>query len=79
VQSQERAAEVERALATLRPKEAQILRLRFGIGVDAEQTLEEIGAAYGVTRERIRQVEGMALKKLSRGQRRERLAGFIGL
>lgn len=79
VQSRELAEEVARALADLTPKEAQILRLRFGIGVDTALTLEEIGAAYGVTRERIRQVEGMALKKLSRRQYRERLAGFIGL
>ncbi len=78
VQSRELAEEVARALADLTPKEAQILRLRFGIGVDTALTLEEIGAAYGVTRERIRQVEGMALKKLSRGHPRERLAGFIG-
>ena len=78
VRSKELAEEVARALADLTPKEAQILRLRFGIGVDTALTLEEIGAAYGVTRERIRQVEGMALKKLSRRQYRERLAGFIG-
>jgi RNA polymerase primary sigma factor len=79
VQSQELAEEVERTLAAaLTPKEAEIVRLRFGIGVDTALTLEEIGAAYGVTRERIRQVEGMALKKLSRRQYRERLAGFAG-
>ena len=77
VQSGELTAGVERALSTLTPKEAQILRRRFGIGVEAEQTLKEIGAAYGVTRERIRQVEVMALKKLSRGQPREGLAGFV--
>ena len=78
VQSQELTEEVDRALAALTPKEAQILRRRFGIGVGDEQTLEEIGRAYGVTRERIRQVEGMALKKLSRGRHRERLAAFVG-
>jgi len=78
VQSKELAEEVERTLAALTPKEAQIVRLRFGIGVDTALTLEEIGAAYGVTRERIRQVEMMALKKLSRPQYRERLAGFAG-
>ncbi len=77
IQSGELSAEVGRALSTLTPKEAQILRCRFGIGVEAEQTLKEVGAAYGVSRERIRQVEAMALNKLSRGEPRERLAGFI--
>lgn len=76
VQSKELAEEVERALGALRPKEAQIIRGRFGIGADAEQTLQELGTVYGVTRERIRQVEMMGLKKLSRGQLRE-LASFI--
>ena len=78
VQSKELTEEVDRALAALTPKEAQILRRRFGIGVGDEQTLEEVGRAYGVTRERIRQVAVMALKKLSRGQHRERLAAFVG-
>ena len=77
VQSKELAGEVERALASLTPREAQVLRLRFGIGVDDTQTLDAVGMAYGVTRERIRQVEMIALKKLSCGQRRERLAGFM--
>ena len=77
VQSEELVKEVKRTLATLPPKEAQIVRLRFGIGVAAEKTLEEIGAVYGVTRERIRQVEKMALEKLSLGERRERLAVFV--
>jgi len=77
VQGKELVEEVERVLAALPPKEAQVVRLRFGIGVDAAQTLAEIGAVYGVTRERIRQVEEMALKKLSRGQCRDRLAVFV--
>jgi RNA polymerase primary sigma factor len=77
VQSKELAGEVERALASLTPREAQVLRLRFGIGVDDTQTLDAVGMAYGVTRERIRLVEMIALKKLSCGQRRERLSGFM--
>jgi RNA polymerase primary sigma factor len=55
---------VERALGTLSNKEAQILRLRFGFGDEAEQTLEEIGRRFGVTRERIRQIQARALDKL---------------
>jgi RNA polymerase primary sigma factor len=78
VQTKELAEEVERALATLTSKEAQILRLRFGISGDAVQTLGEIGAVYGLTRERIRQVEAIALRKLSRGAARRRLEGFVG-
>jgi RNA polymerase primary sigma factor len=77
VQSTELAEAVERVLADLPPKEAQIIRGRFGIGLDSEQTLHELGTVYGVTRERIRQIEMMGLKKLSRGQLRERLAHFI--
>ena len=78
VQTKELAEEVGRALATLTPKEAQILRLRFGISGDAVQTLGEIGAVYGLTRERIRQVEAIALRKLARGPARRRLEGFVG-
>ncbi|MFQ5830220.1 MAG: sigma-70 family RNA polymerase sigma factor [Candidatus Methylomirabilia bacterium] len=79
VQSKEIAEEVERALSALSAKEAQIVRLRFGIGVGTAQTLKEVGIAFGVTRERVRQVEVMALKKLASGQRRGRLARFIGV
>jgi RNA polymerase primary sigma factor len=55
---------VERALAMLSPKEREILRLRFGIGADGEHTLEEVGERFRVTRERIRQIEAKALRKL---------------
>jgi len=78
VQTKELAEEVGRALATLTPKESQILRLRFGISGNAGQTLGEIGAVYGLTRERIRQVEAIALRKLARGPARRRLEGFVG-
>lgn len=55
---------VESVLATLSNKEADILRMRFGIGADKPMTLEEVGQHYGVTRERIRQVENKAIRKL---------------
>ena len=55
---------VESVLSTLSSKEAEILRMRFGIGADRPMTLEEVGKHYGVTRERIRQVENKAIRKL---------------
>jgi RNA polymerase sigma factor (sigma-70 family) len=58
------AGHVEHALATLSAKEAEILRLRFGFGDEGEQTLEEVGRRFGVTRERIRQIQARALDKL---------------
>jgi RNA polymerase primary sigma factor len=60
------STQVARALATLSPKEQEIIRLRFGIGGDAPRTLEEVGQRYGLTRERIRQIEGKALRQLRR-------------
>jgi RNA polymerase primary sigma factor len=61
---QELATQVKRALAMLGPKEGEILRLRFGIGGVSEHTLDEIGSRFGVSRERIRQIETKALRKL---------------
>jgi RNA polymerase primary sigma factor len=55
---------VDEVLATLTPREARILRLRFGLGQDRAYTLEEIGHKFGLTRERIRQIEGKALRRL---------------
>jgi RNA polymerase sigma factor (sigma-70 family) len=60
----DRAVQVERALAALNPREKEILRLRFGIGKESECTLAEIGQRFAVTRERIRQIEAQALRKL---------------
>jgi RNA polymerase primary sigma factor len=69
--------QVERALAMLDPKEREILRLRFGIGGVGEYTLNEIGGRFGVTRERIRQIEGQALRKLRRPLRGRHLSAFV--
>jgi RNA polymerase primary sigma factor len=67
----------EEALASLSPREADVLRLRFGVGSAGEHTLEEVGRKYRVTRERIRQIEAKALRKLGqRGQGRA-LSTFI--
>jgi RNA polymerase primary sigma factor len=63
--------QTSRALATLTPREARVLRMRFGIEEKSEHTLEEIGGSFGVTRERIRQIEAKALRKLG-GARRAR-------
>jgi len=68
---------VERALATLSPKEKEILRLRFGIGEEGEHTLEEVGKRFSVTRERIRQIEAKALRKLRHPLRGRNLKAFI--
>lgn len=64
-------------IETLTPREADIIRRRFGIDLDQECTLERLGEQYGLTRERIRQIEAKALKKLRHPVRRERLDGFL--
>lgn len=64
-------------LTTLTPREERILRMRFGIGIDREHTLESVGKEYNVTRERIRQIEAKALKKLRHYVRSSRLRGFL--
>lgn len=60
---------VDEVLATLSPREARILRLRFGLGQDRPYTLEEVGQKFGLTRERIRQIEGKALRRLRQPSR----------
>jgi RNA polymerase primary sigma factor len=75
--TQDLATQVERALATLSPKEKQILRLRFGIGEEGEHTLEEVGRRFSVTRERIRQIETKALRKLRHPLRGRALRTFV--
>ena len=69
--------QVERALATLSPKEREILRLRFGIGAAGEHTLEQVGERFAVTRERIRQIEAKALRKLRHPLRGRALKAFV--
>nr|NIS68758.1 sigma-70 family RNA polymerase sigma factor [Pseudomonadota bacterium] len=64
-------------LATLTPREEKVVRMRFGIGEKYDHTLEEVGRSFEVTRERIRQVEAKALKKLRHPSRSKRLKGFI--
>ena len=68
---------IARLFAVLTPKEEQILRRRFGIGYDEESTLEEIGETFGVTRERIRQIEAIALQKLQESECRQQLESLV--
>jgi RNA polymerase primary sigma factor len=75
--SDDLTAQVERALSGLSEKEAQILRLRFGIGEEGEHTLEEVGQRFDVTRERIRQIEAKALRKLRSPLRGRGLRSFV--
>ena len=65
------------ALATLTPREEKILRMRFGIGENANHTLEEVGRDFAVTRERIRQIEAKAIKKLRHPRRSKDLKHFV--
>jgi RNA polymerase primary sigma factor len=69
--------QTRKALATLTPREEQILRMRFGIGQKADYTLEEVGKQFAVTRERIRQIEAKALRKLRQTGRSRNLEGFM--
>jgi RNA polymerase primary sigma factor len=70
--------QTRKVLATLTPREEQILRLRFGIGEKSDYTLEEVGQRFAVTRERIRQIEAKALRKLRSPQRARSLETFVG-
>ncbi len=66
-----------RILASLTPREERVLRMRFGIGMNTDHTLEEVGQQFSVTRERIRQIEAKALRKLKHPSRSKKLRGFI--
>ena len=65
------------ALNTLSPREQQVIRLRFGLDDGHVRTLEEVGREFNVTRERIRQIEGKALRKLRHPSRSKRLRDFL--
>ncbi|UJR79203.1 sigma-70 family RNA polymerase sigma factor [Sandaracinus amylolyticus] len=69
--------QMQKALETLSEREQAILKLRFGIGTEAPRTLEEVGQEFGVTRERIRQIEAKALAKLRNPTRNAQLRGFL--
>ena len=64
-------------LDSLTPREAKVLRMRFGIEMNTDHTLEEVGKQFDVTRERIRQIEAKALRKLRHPSRSERLRTFL--
>lgn len=71
------ALQTQRVLATLTPREEKVLRMRFGIGEKSDHTLEEVGRNFSVTRERIRQIEAKALRKLRHPSRSKRLKTFV--
>lgn len=71
------AEQTRKVLATLTPREEKVLRMRFGIGEKADHTLEEVGQDFNVTRERIRQIEAKALRKLRHPTRSRKLKHFI--
>jgi len=68
---------MQEALSGLKPREAKVLRMRFGIDMDTDHTLEEVGKKFDVTRERIRQIEAKSLKKLRYPERSGKLRTFL--
>lgn len=68
---------VQKVLGSLTPREAKVLRMRFGINMNTDHTLEEVGKQFDVTRERIRQIEAKALRKLRHPSRAEQLRSFL--
>jgi RNA polymerase primary sigma factor len=71
------AKQIQKVLSTLNKKEEKILRMRFGIGEKHDHTLEEVGQDFDLTRERIRQIEEKALRKLKHSSRADKLRSFI--
>ena len=67
----------QQILASLTPREAKVLRMRFGIDMNTDHTLEEVGKQFDVTRERIRQIEAKALRKLRHPSRANYLRSFL--
>jgi len=68
--------EISKVLSTLTLREEKVIRMRFGIGENTDYTLEEVGDVFGLTRERIRQIENKALRKLQHPSRQKRLESF---
>jgi RNA polymerase primary sigma factor len=69
--------QTRRVLSTLTPREEKVLKMRFGIDEKADHTLEEVGQNFDVTRERIRQIEAKALRKLRHPSRSKKLRAFV--
>ena len=69
--------QTEHVLRTLTPREEQVIKMRFGVGDGSEHTLQEVGQTFAVTRERIRQIEAKALRKLRHPSRNLRLRAFL--
>ena len=69
--------QTRRVLKTLTPREEKVLRMRFGIGMNTDHTLEEVGQQFSVTRERIRQIEAKALRKLKHPSRSRKMRSFL--
>jgi RNA polymerase primary sigma factor len=69
--------QVEEVLSTLTPRERRVLQLRFGLEDGRSRTLEEVGKEFGVTRERIRQIEAKALRKLRHPSRSKKLKDYL--
>ena len=76
IQSNLRAT-TTKILSSLTPREERVLRMRFGIGNNSDHTLEEVGQQFAVTRERIRQIEAKALRKLKHPTRSRKLKSFL--
>ena len=77
VENSSLADQTRAVLSTLTPREEKVLRMRFGIGGKSDHTLEEVGKDFNVTRERIRQIEAKALKKLRHPSRAKHLESFV--
>ena len=77
VLSRDLGEQLEKLLATLTPREETVLRMRFGVGRATDHTLEEVGRDFSVTRERIRQIEAQALRKLRAPSRSKRIRAFV--
>ena len=77
VANQSLSEQTKKVLATLTSREEKVLRMRFGIGEKTDHTLEEVGQSFDVTRERIRQIEAKALRKLRHPSRSKKLKAFI--